>query len=217
METQTNNAKSKSLPKWISIVLLIGGIILIIIGLVRIFGSAASKALVNKFNEFQGPTAQTGDDLKNVSDLLIGIAAKEQTKDYTGAVTDLQTALTKLNDAESSIKSLMSLTSEFKGLIDRASDQNIKIAGSRFIDASNSRNTAVLKMVTDTKELINLILPYYDGLINGKKVVLDESKITAVTNQLTANSQSMTKISAELDSATQNLAKAANFKLTDKK
>jgi len=196
--------------------LLIGGLILIITGLLKIFGSATSKALVNKFNEFQGPTTQIGDDLKTAGTLLSGIATKEQAKDYAGVITDMQAVVTRLSDAESSINSLISLTSEFKVLIDRNSNQSIKTAGLHFINVSSSRNTTVLKMTADTKEFTNLVIPYYNALIQGKQVTLDESKITTLANQLTADSQAITKISTELETATQDLAKVANFTLTKK-
>jgi len=216
MEPQTNETKRQRVPKWLAVILLIGGLCLIIIGLLQIFGSMTSKALVNKFNEFQGPTAKTGDALTAAGTLLSGITAKEQAKDYAGVVADLQAAATKLSDAESAINSLISLTSEFKVLIDKNSDQNIKTAGLHFIDVSSARNTAVLKMTANTKEFINLVIPYYNGLIQGKQITLDEAKITAISEQLNTDSQSIAKISAELETATQDLAKVANFTLTKK-
>jgi len=215
-QPQTSNVKSKSIPRWLQIFLLVGGVILIVVGLISIFGGTASSALVDKFNEFQNPTAQVANSLQNASDLLTGIAAKEQAKNYAGAVADLQTALTKLNDTDSLVKSLTSLVSEFKDVVNRISDQNAKTAGLHFIDVSNSRNAAVLKMTSDTRQLVNLIITYYDGLAHGKTTELDEPKLTAMAEQVTADAQSIAKINTDLDLAAQDLAKAAGFKLVKK-
>jgi len=215
-QIQTPDVKGKSIPRWLQIFLLVGGVILIVTGLMSIFGGTASSALVDKFNEFKSPTAQAANDLQNVSNLLVGIAAKEQAKDYAGAVTDLQTALTKLNDVDSLVKTLKSLASEFGDIVNRLSDQNAKTAGLHFVDVSNSRNTAVLKMTDDTRQLINLVLPYYEALVNGKTATLDEPKLTAKAEQVNADTQLVAKTNADLDLATQDLAKAANFTLVKK-
>jgi hypothetical protein len=216
MENQTNGAKRKSLPKWLSIVLIIGGLFLVITGVMQILSGATAKALVNKFNAFQEPTTKLGNDLKSAGTLLSSIGPKEQAKDYAGIVTDLQTAVAQLTDAEVAANSLLSLTTEFKGLINKSSDQEIKTAGLHFIDVSNSRNTAVLKMTADTKEFINLIITYYTELSQGKPGTLDESKVATMADQLTANSEAIAKLSAELETATQDLATAADFTLTKK-
>lgn len=212
--------KSKSIPKWLQIVLFISGVILLIVGVVRISsgskGAIVSEAFISKFNEFQGPTAQVGDDLKNVGGLLNGIAAKEQAEKYSGAVADLQTALVKLNDASSGVKSLTSLTSEFGDMVNGLSNQNVRTAGLHFIDISNKRNAIILKTIDDAKQLIDPAITYYDGLAHGKTVKLDQSKFTAATGEFAADEQSIIKISADFDSATQDLAKAGGFALVKK-
>lgn len=216
MENQTSGAKRKSLPKWLSIVLIIGSLILIVTGILQILSGAASKALVNKFNAFQGPTTKIGNNLETAATLLNGIAPKAQVKNYAGIVTDLQTAVAQLTEAEAAANSLISLTAEFKGLINKSSEEDVKTAGLHFIDVSNSRNTAVLKMTADTKEFINIIITYYTELSQGKPGALDESKVTTMANQLTTNSQAIAKLSTELETATQDLATAANFTQTKK-
>lgn len=216
MENQASGAKRKSLPKWLSIVLIIGGLILIIVGGLQILSGATAKALVNKFNDFQEPTTKLGNDLKSAGTLLSSIGPKEQAKDYTGIVADLQSAVAQLTDAEVAANSLLTLTAEFKVLINKSSEEDIKTAGLHFIEVSNSRNSAVLKMTADTKEFINLIIAYYTELSQDKPGTLDESKVATMADQLTANSQAIAKLSTELETATQDLATAADFTLTKK-
>jgi hypothetical protein len=112
--------------------------------------------------------------------------------------------------------SLLTLTAEFKVLINKSSEEDIKTAGLHFIEVSNSRNSAVLKMTADTKEFINLIIAYYTELSQDKPGTLDESKVATMADQLTANSQAIAKLSTELETATQDLATAADFTLTKK-
>lgn len=209
--------KKKFMPIWLKVGLLLVGIILIIVGLLKIFGgSGASNAFVNKFNELQAPGVEIKNNFTNVSGLLNGIGPKEANKDYAAIISDLQTALAKLNDTIAKITSMSATLTEFQNMVNNSSDKNVKTTGALFIEAINSRNAAVLKMASDTKDLINQALAYYKEMLHNQKVTLDINKYNATANTIVSDGQNMTNIGAQYDAAANNFAKAAGFTI-DKK
>jgi len=210
--------KKKSMPKWIKIGILIAGIILVIIGLFKIFGSGSimSNVLVDEFNEVQAPNADIRDAFTSVSNVLLGIGAKEIKKDYTGIISDLQTALAKLDDAEAKIVSTSDPLAEFQDIVDGSPDQNVKITGTHFIDVFKSKNVAQMKMVSDSRDLINQAITYYNEMAHNKKITVDEKKFNAAVSAFGVNAQNITNISAQYEAAANDFAKAAGFTIEKK-
>lgn len=216
MEIQTDNVKKKSSPKWVWISLLIVGVILIAVGLLKIFGSGMPNAFVDKFNEVQVPNVDIKNDLASVGNILLGISAKETKKDYAGIISDLQTALAKLDDAEAKVASTSILLTEFQSIVDGSSDQNIKTTGARFIDVFKSKNTATLKMVSDGKSLVNQAITYYNEVAHNQKITIDMEKFNAAGNAFAGNAQIMTSLGAQYETAANDFAKAAGFTIKKK-
>lgn len=205
--------KKNSMPRWFKISLLAVGVILITVGLFTVFGG---NAFVDKFNKLQAPNAQIKDDFTTASSLLTGISAKETKKDYAGITSDLQTTLGKLNDVEAKVNSTSTTLAEFQDLVNGSSDQNIKTTGARFIDAFKSSNAAALKMVTDSRDLVNQATIYYGEVANNQKVTIDVNKFSAAANTMTMDAQSMTSAGAQYDTAANDFAKAAGFTIKRK-
>lgn len=209
--------KKNTVPRWLQISLLAGGVILIAIGLFKIFGgSGTTNAFVDKFNEMQAPGVEIKDDLTSAGSLLSGIGAKETKKDYAGIISDLQTSLVKLNDAAAKAVSMSSTLAEFQSMVDSSSDQNVKTAGARLIEVSKSRNAAVLKMVNDAKALVNQAITYYNEVAHNQKITIDVNKFSAAANTFATNAQGMTNIGAQYDAASNEFAKAAGFTIEKK-
>lgn len=214
---ETTVEKKSAMPKWVQIALLAAGIVLIAIGLFKIFGGGSgSSTFLDKFNELQSPTVAIRDDLTSVGSLLSGIGAKEAKKDYAGIISDLQTALTKLDDVSAKVASTSSALADFQKLLDTSSDQNIKSAGARFVDATKLRDAAALKMVNDAKDLVNQAITYYTEVSKNQKITIDVNKFTAAASTFSTNSQSMTSIGAQYDAAANDFAKAAGFAIEKK-
>lgn len=201
----------KTMPKWLSIVVFVGGVILIVVGLFKIFSANGSNALVNKFNDLQAPATAIKDDLTSVSTLLSGIEAKEANKDYTGINSDLQKALDQLNDAATKVASTSTTLTEFQSLIDSSSNQNVKTTGAHFIDIFKWRNSTVLKMVADAKDLVGQAITYYNEVGSNKKVTIDVAKFIAASKTFAESAQSMTSIGTQYEAAVNDFAKAAGF------
>ena len=220
MDTNTTpieGAKRNSVPKWLQMFLIVGGIILIIAGLYKIFGgNGTPNTLVDKFNALQAPAAEIKDDLTNVSNILSGISAKEDRKDYQGIISDLQTALVKLDDASTKVASTKPILDDFQNAINASPDENIKAAGMRFIDVYKSRNAATLKMVSDAKNLVNQAITYYNEVSKNQKITIDVNKFSVAANTFAVNAQSMTNIGAQYDAAANDFAKAAGFTIKKK-
>lgn len=210
--------KKNVMPKWLQISLVAVGVILIAVGLFKIFGgqSGAPNTFLDKFNDLQAPTAAIRDDLTSVGSLLSGIGAKETKKDYAGIISDLQTALVKLDDASAKVASTSSALSDFQKLVDASSDQAIKSAGTRFIDATKLRDAAAQKMVSDAKDLVNQAITYYTEVSKNQKITIDVNKFTAAASTFSTNAQSMTSIGAQYDAAANDFAKAAGITLEKK-
>jgi hypothetical protein len=209
--------KKNTTPRGLRIFLLVGGAILIVVGLFKIFGgSGTTNAFVKKFNELQVPSVEIRDDLASAGGLLSGIGAKEAKKDYAGIISDLQITLAKLNDAAVKAASTSVALTEFQNMVDNSSDPNVKTTGLRFIDAFKTRNAAALKMVNDAKDLVNQATTYYNEVVQNLKVTIDVDKFSAAANAFTVNAQGMTSIGAQYDAAANDFAKAAGFTLVKK-
>lgn len=209
--------KKNPIPRWLQIGILVASVILIAVGLFKIFGgSGTPNAFVDKFNKLQAPGVEIGDDLTSVSNLLTGIGAKETKKDYVGIISDLQTALAKLNDAADKIASMSTTLTEFQNIVDSSSNQNVKTAGAHFIDAFKSRSTASLKMVSDTKDLVNQAIIYYNEVAHNQKITIDVNKFSAAASTFAVNAQGMTNIGVQYNTAANDFAKAAGFTIKNK-
>lgn len=209
--------KKKAMPKWSQFGLLVVGLVLIVVGLLQIFGSGGkSSAFVNKFNELQAPVMVAGDDLTIAGNLLNGIGAKETQKDYAGIISDLQTALAKLNDVAVKIDSTSGILSEFQTMLDGSSDQNVKETGALFVDAFKARNAALLQVANDAKDFVNQAITYYNEVINNQEITIDLNEFNAAANAFAANAQGLTTIGAQYDAAANDFAKAAGFTITKK-
>lgn len=201
------------MPRWLKVSLLAVGIILIAAGLFKVFGG---NAFVDKFNKLQTPYAAIKDDFTSASNLLTGISAKETKKDYVGITSDLQTTLNKLNDAEAKINSTATTLAELQAEVNSSSDQNIKTTGAHFIDVFKSNNAAALKMVADSRDLVNQAATYYSEVANNQKVTIDVSKFSAEANTMAIDAQSITSVGAQYDTAAKDFAKAAGFTIKNK-
>ncbi len=211
-----NEIKKNSMPKWLQIGILIVGVGLIAVGISTIFGGSSPNAFVDQFNELQAPFVEVKDDLTNVSSLLNEISAKETNKDYAGITSNLQIALAKLNNAEVNIEATQTTLVEFQRLVDSSSDQNVKTAGSRFIEVFKSRNVAGLKMIADSKDLVNQATIYYNEVANEQKVTIDENRFGAMASSVVADAESLTNIGVQYDTAAKDFAKAAGFTIAEK-
>lgn len=203
--------KKSSIPKWLKVGLLIVGVILVVVGFVKIFGNSGASAFADKFNELQAPGVEMKDDLTSAGNLLNGISAKETEKDYVGIISDLQTAIAKLNNAASKDASMSITSAELQSMISKSSDQNVKMAGARFIDALKSRNVAALKMIGVAKDLVNQATTYYNQVANNQKITINVDEFIATANAFTAEAQSMTNIGAQYEATADDFAKAVGF------
>ena len=214
---KTNFFSSRSF-KIIAIVL---GLALIGFGAYQIIGGLKSKvssAFISKFNEINNLSGEIGKDMKAASDLLLGIAAKEQAKDYSGAAKDVGESISNLNSAVSKINSLNTDISEFKTMAEAVSDANVKQSGLKLISLLEQRNAATLKLISDSKQLVEPAKTYYEALAAGKAgVYLSNTQITNLTREINKDNETLTALAAEFDAANKNLAEAAGFKLKTSK
>jgi hypothetical protein len=209
--------KKNTMPRWLLICLLVGGAVLIIVGLFSIFGgSGTSQSFADKFNELQAPNVEINSDLTSASNLLFGIEAKETAKDYVGIISDFQTVLAKLNDAEAKVMLTSTTLTELQDMIDDSSDQNVKTAGAHFIDALKARNDAALKMISDAKDLVDQATTYYNEVANNQQVTINVDEFVAAANTFNVNSQNLAGVGAEYNAAANELAEAAGFVIENK-
>ena len=202
--------------KWFKIILVIVGIILIVFGLYTIFGKTGkvSRAFINKFNEIQNILVGMGQDMQDAGGLLTGIGAKENSKDYQGAVSDLNAILDKLTDIETKAKDLETKVAEFKNMADAVKETAIKDSGLKFVGLAGQTGTINLKIVDEIRQLIKPTKKYFEDLAAGKKATFPSTaQFTALGQKLQADIQTATEIGKKFDAAIQELAKVAGFKL----
>jgi chaperonin cofactor prefoldin len=188
-------------------------IILVVVGYFYIFGKSSSK-FVDKFNELQAPATEIKNNFSSAGTVFEGIAAKETNKDYAGIISDLQTAITSFNNAETEVTSTDSALNELQSMVNASSDQDIKTTGAHFIEVFKSRNTTMLKMITDGKNFANLAITYYTEVMNNQKLTVDATSITDAVNVLTTDSNNIVSIATQYDTAADDFAKAAGFTIT---
>ncbi|MDD5710812.1 MAG: hypothetical protein PHV43_01780 [Candidatus Colwellbacteria bacterium] len=211
-----NETKKNTMPKWLLVCLLAGGAILIVAGLLTVFGgNSASQSFVDRFNELQASNVGINSDLTSASNLLLGIEAKEMEKDYTGIISDLQITLANLNDAEAKVVLTSTTLTKLQDMIDDSSDQNVKTTGVQFIDALNTRNDAALKMISDAKDLVNQAATYYNEVANNQQVTIDVDEFAAAANAFYVNSQNLAGIGEQYNAAANAFAEAAGFVIED--
>lgn len=209
-----NEMKKKPLPRWLktSILMLSVGVVVSIAVTSR--SNDSSNAFAEKFNELRAVRSEIGEDLANVGNLGDENTALEENKNYTGIISNLESAIVKLNNIEINIKTYQTLLVEFQSLVDSSSDQNVKTTGTRFIEASKAGNIITLKEILSTKDLINLSIPYYNDLANGQEGTIDKSKLAALDSSLAADQKSLENLEVEWDAAVKDFAKAAGFTVT---
>lgn len=214
-----NQTKAKSIfsSRWFQIILMIFGLILLISGIYKIFQASSSKVsneFIGKFNEIQQSSGQLNNELASVSNILVDIQVKEQSKDYAGAAKDLGVGLEKLDNMVSQVNMLNPQIAEFKIKVNESKDPAVKQSGLKFTDLLEQRSVLLLKVVGELKQLIEPSKKYYEGLAENKKVsFLTESEITAINQKLNADSQALEALGNQWNTVIQELAKAAGFEL----
>lgn len=197
----------------LNIFLLIVGLALIVSGVIKMTGGS-KNSLVNKFNEINTLSDKIATDMKSASDLLVGISAKENTKDYTGAAKDIESSVSKLNDAATKIDSFGKTITEFKTIVEAATNTTVKESGLKLISLLEQRNTAILKLVNDSKQLIEPAKKYYEDLAAGKAgTYLDDNQLNSVNQEINKDNVTLTALATQINTANQELAKAAGFQL----
>ena len=215
---ENNQIKSSSVftSRWFKIILVIGGIILIAAGLYKIFGISSGKvssAFIGKFNEIHATIGDMGSDMVAVGKLMQGISAKENSKDYQGAVSDLSTGLDKLADLETKANDLTTKAGEFKDMVNALKDPAAKESGLKFVDLVEQKAAINLKIADDTKQMLELGKKYYEDLAAGKKAVFPSAEFAALSQKSSAELKTANEISAKFGVADQELAKTAGFQL----
>jgi len=198
----------------LNILLLIVGLALIISGVIKISGGSKNN-LTNKFNEIYTLTGKIAIDMKSASDLLLGISAKENAKDYTGAAKDVEASILKLNDAAAKIDPLgKKIITEFKTIVEAATDATVKESGLKLIGLLEQRSVATLKLINDSKQLVEPAKKYYDDLAAGKAgTYLDDNQTYNLTQEINKDNKTLATLATQIDAANQELAKAAGFQL----
>ncbi len=203
------------------IIAIIFGLALIVLGVYQIIGGSKSKvssAFIDKFNGINTLSGEMANDMKAAGDLLLGISSKENAKDYSGAAKDVGVSISNLNNAASKTNSLNTKISEFKTMVEAVSDSAVKQSGLKLISLLEQRSAAFLKLVSDSKQLIEPAKTYYETLAAGKAgVYLSDSQVASLTREVNKDNEILTALAAEFDAANQDLAKAAGFKLTTSK
>lgn len=203
------------MKKIIIILLVIIGIVLITIGLYKIFGNSTkvSRSFIKSFNAINVVLADMGKDMTAVGNFFTGISAKEQAKDYQGIVQDLNTSLEKLADIGTKAKDLEPKIADFKDKINAVKDQAIKDSALKFIDLVEKTSASAIKLVDGMKQITELAKKYYEDLAAGKKATIPTAQLTSLQKNIQTDTQESLTLSSQLTTATQELAKLANFKL----
>lgn len=211
------NNKSKRV---LQIVLIIVGVALIVFGVIQIAGglksSKVSNAFINKFNEINNKSGDIVNDLKTSGNLLLGLSEKENAKDYSGAVKDTETSIAKFDDAVAKINSLSVTITEFKTMIESNSDSAVKQSGLKLVDLLQQRDAAILKLINNSKQLIEPAKTYYEKLAAGETgTYLNNNQVASLTQKINDDNKILTALAPEINTANQNLANAAGFKLKE--
>lgn len=215
---ENNQTKSPSVfaSRWFKIVLIIAGIILIAAGLYKIFwmpSGKVSKAFINKFNEIQTTIVAMGSDMVTVGNIMTGISAKENAKDYQGAVQDLSTGLDTLVDLKTKANDLTTKAAKLKNMVNAIKDPAIKESGLKFTDLVKQKATINLKIADETRQMLELAKKYFEDLAAGKEATLPTDQLTALSQESQADLKTANEISTKFDAANQELAKTAGFQL----
>jgi len=201
----------------LKIILIIIGLALIIFGIIKIFGglkSSGNSAPVNKFNEIYSLSADIGSSMKTAGNLLLGLAAKENAKDYAGAAKDIETSLSELSSTTSTINSLNNKISEFKAMIGAASDASVKQSGLKLVDLLEQRSVVFLNLISHTKQLIEPAKTYYEALAAGETgTYLENNQITDLSQKINEDNKTLTALAPQINTAVSDFAKAAKFQL----
>ncbi len=216
MENNQTKFSSVFTSSWFKIILVIVGIILIAAGLYKIFwmpSGKVSKAFINKFNEIHVTIGDMGSDMKAAGEIMMGISAKENSKDYKGAVQDLSTGLDKLADLETKANNLTAKAAEFKNMVNAVKDPAVKESGLKFIDLVEQKAAINLKIADDTKQMLELAKKYFESLAASKEVALPTAQLTALSQKSQVELKTADEISAKFEAADQELAKIAGFQL----
>jgi len=198
-------------------ILIIVGLALIVFGVIKIVGglkNSGNSALINKFNEIYNLSADIGNNMKTAGNLLVGIANKENAKDYAGAAKDIEASLSELNSATSGINSLNNKILEFKTMVGAVSDSSVKQSGLKLADLLEQKSVAFLNLINHTKQLIEPAKIYYEALATGKTgVYLDNNQIADLSQKISEDNKTLTTLTPEMNAAAQDFAKAAKFQL----
>jgi len=207
----------------LQIILIIAGLGLIISGLIKISGglkgsSKVSNAFINKFNEIQNLSNEVSNDMKAAGDLLLGISNKENVKDYVGAAKDIKTSISKLDEATSKINSLNTKISEFKVMVEAVTDSEVKQSGLKLISLLEQKNAVTLKLINNSKQLIEPAKTYYEALAAGMAgVYLDNNQVAKLTQEINEDNKTLSALIAEINVVNQDLAKVAGFQIKTSK
>ncbi|MFA5386537.1 MAG: hypothetical protein WC297_02660 [Candidatus Paceibacterota bacterium] len=202
----------------LNILLLIVGLALVVSGIIKISGGSntgkVSNKFISKFNAIYTLSGKIATDMKSASDLLLGISAKEKAKDYTGAAKDVGTSITKLDDAAVKINSLSTTIAEFKIMVEAVTDATVKESGLKLVSLLEQRNTATLKLVSDSKQLVEPAKKYYEDLAAGKTgTYLDNDQVYNLTQEINKDNTILASLATQIDSANKDLANLAGFQL----
>lgn len=204
----------------LQIVVLIVGLALIISGVIKIVGGlkgSTTPEVINKFNEIYDLGGQIGDEMKTTGALLNGISAKEQAKDYAGAVKDTSTAILGIDNVISEFNVLNIKISEFKKILRNITDSAVKQSGLKLVGLLEQRNATSLDLINNTKQFVILSKTYYEELAAGKtEVKIDETQANSLIQKITQADKTLLILTPQVNTATQDFAKTANFQLKTK-
>ncbi|MDP3052636.1 MAG: hypothetical protein Q8N22_01615 [bacterium] len=202
------------------VIVLIVGLALIISGVIKIVGGlkdTKDSNTINKFNEIYALGGQIGEEMKITGALLNGISGKEQAKDYAGAVKDISTAISDIDNVISEFNVLNIKISEFKKILGDDPDQAVKQSGLKLVDLLEQRNIASLDLINNTKQFVVLSKTYYEELAAGKtEVKIDEIQANSFIQKITQADKTLLVLTPQVNTATQDFAKIANFQLKTK-
>lgn len=137
-----------------------------------------------------------------ISSMLSDLPSKESSKDFTGAVNLLNTALAQIDQLVQQANQVNGKITEIETFVSNDSGAS-KAKEEVLVGMLSDRNNAFLRIQDSQKQILELAKTYYQGIVDNHKVPAPTpAQIMAISQKIQADSKIFSDLSARIASST---------------
>lgn len=211
----SNSIKSKG--NLMIVVAVVVGVILLAVGLYKIFspGAKVSQKFIDKYNEVIDSKTTLAEDLYSEGSMLEDVLQKNNVGDYSGAAKIVDASLVQNSAIVGKINLHQQRVAELRTMSSKIRDREVKDKALALISLLEEEDVHLTKGFEYQRQLLEMLALYYKELLAGKTPSTSVKNVEAIAAQLSTEGGILSELGGKVSTASDEFFKVAGLEIMD--